>query len=489
MNIKMTLAYKYIIVVMLTLFYISFCVIFFHMQYDNVQEVMKEYLYDARLDILNETYSDDNLSLALSYLNQQRNLRSANSDCYFPLEYSAKLNVWGVNVDKRQGVANLYGTLQSKNKQVSCETFNFLHLFDEVYQFRRDERKSHNQLVYFIPKDRGYIYFSTPVFNKNYTESDIFKSIDYFHTKDFLSLMKNKTLSWTHNVRTDIYDDVNTGKKVISVGNIVYNFNDTQGGDIIGYVFKDFVQDDLKRIIYDRIKPKWRSHVKMIVRDRLENSEMTYGRSHLFSINVSLNFSHKYEVSYSYPVSIILTDNITTFLISFIVYIFVLLLILYIYRMMVVFKGDSYEDPLTGCYNRRYFELYTTNNRLSDKRVGVLVLDCNNFKTINDQLGHDYGDRALVFLAQTLVKVFRKNKEKLIRLGGDEFCVLILEPDNIEIEKIISRINDKLLEFDSNIIFSVSWGYHVSDGANIIEALRCADMKQYENKESMKKQA
>ncbi|PJR59769.1 GGDEF domain-containing protein [Raoultella sp. T31] len=157
--------------------------------------------------------------------------------------------------------------------------------------------------------------------------------------------------------------------------------------------------------------------------------------------------------------------------------------------MMVVFKGDSYADPLTGCYNRRYLELYTTNSRLSDKRVGVLVLDCNNFKTINDQLGHDSGDRALVFLAQTLVKVFRKNKDKLVRLGGDEFCVLILDPDNIEIEKVIARINNKLREFDSDIIFSVSWGYHVSAGANIIEALRSADMKQYENKESMKKQA
>lgn len=489
MNIKNDVSIKYMIVAMLTLFYVSFCVIFFHMQYDNVQEVMKEYLYDARLEILNETYTDDNLSLALSYLNQQRNPRSAKSDCYFPLEYNSALNVWGINVDKRQGLANLYGTLQSKNKQISCETLNFLHLFDEIYQFRRDERESHNQLVYFIPKDRAYIYFSTPVFNKNYTESNIFKNIDYFHTKDFLSLMKNKTLSWTYNVRTDIYDDFNTGEKVISVGSIVYNFNDAQGVDIIGYVFKDFVQDDLKRIIYDRIKPEWRNHVKMIVRDRLKNSEMTYGVSRLFSTNVRLNFSHKYEVSYAYPVSIILIDNITTFLISFVVYILVLLLMLYIYRMMVVFKGDSYADPLTGCYNRRYLELYTTNSRLSDKRVGVLVLDCNNFKTINDQLGHDSGDRALVFLAQTLVKVFRKNKDKLIRLGGDEFCVLILDPDNIEIEKVIARINNKLREFDSDIIFSVSWGYHVSAGANIIEALRSADMKQYENKESMKKQA
>lgn len=96
MNIKIDVSIKYMIVAMLTLFYVSFCVIFFHMQYDNVQEVMKEYLYDARLEILNETYTDDNLSLALSYLNQQRNPRSAKSDCYFPLEYNSALNVWGL---------------------------------------------------------------------------------------------------------------------------------------------------------------------------------------------------------------------------------------------------------------------------------------------------------------------------------------------------------------------------------------------------------
>ena len=64
-----------------------------------------------------------------------------------------------------------------------------------------------------------------------------------------------------------------------------------------------------------------------------------------------------------------------------------------------------------------------------------------SFKTINDQLGHDSGDRALVFLAQTLVKVFRKNKDKLIRLGGDEFALALpLNHGPEEIRAVFDRL-------------------------------------------------
>lgn len=474
---------KYFILAMSTFVYIAFCTMFFHIRNDNFREVMKDYLYDARQDILSETYADDNLSLVLSYLIQQQREDMMSSTCFFSLKYNPRLKVWGENMEDE----GLKGTLQSKKSKISCNQLAILHFFDKLYQSQRETSGDNKQLNYFISKDSSYIYFPKPLANRSFAESDMFNKMTNFSKRDFVSFMKNKKLSWTYNARTDIYDDLNTGQKVISVASVVYDFTDLKGEDIIGYIVRDYIQDELKRIIYDRIPPQWRSQVEMTVRDRYNNSVIKYGTHNRFSTSVKLNFSRKYEVIYSYPFSIILTNNKTTLLISLGTYFMAMLMLMYIYNMMITFRNDSVEDPLTGCYNRRYLENYAASRPNKNESTGVLVLDCNNFKLINDQLGHDSGDRALILLVNTLNQTFRRKTDKLIRLGGDEFCVIISDPKDIDIHKIIDRVNQKLQLFNPEIIFSVSWGYHTVEGGDIIGALQRADEQQYKNKEFTRK--
>jgi len=98
-------------------------------------------------------------------------------------------------------------------------------------------------------------------------------------------------------------------------------------------------------------------------------------------------------------------------------------------------KELAERDPLTGLPNRR--ELFTLLNaaieraRLKDCRVGVLFLDIDNFKYLNDSMGHAFGDRVLVSLGQRLQEVTR-GVGLAARLGGDEFTVVLEDAQGID---------------------------------------------------------
>ncbi len=113
----------------------------------------------------------------------------------------------------------------------------------------------------------------------------------------------------------------------------------------------------------------------------------------------------------------------------------------------------AYHDPLTGLSNRKFFaeQLYESlhwaqrNNLL----LGLLFIDLDGFKQINDNLGHDFGDRLLVTIAQRLSNSLR-GSDTVSRLGGDEFTVILRAIPNIEIaakvaEKILGTITEPIV--------------------------------------------
>jgi diguanylate cyclase (GGDEF)-like protein len=90
-------------------------------------------------------------------------------------------------------------------------------------------------------------------------------------------------------------------------------------------------------------------------------------------------------------------------------------------------KKLSYEaahDPLTGLYNRSSFELLQKQHR--DRGFALLLIDVDKFKHINDTYGHDMGDKVLIRVARVLQDSFRE-ADKVCRIGGDEFCVIMLD--------------------------------------------------------------
>lgn len=81
------------------------------------------------------------------------------------------------------------------------------------------------------------------------------------------------------------------------------------------------------------------------------------------------------------------------------------------------------RDPLTGIGNRRLLDRLATRS-LAHGRAGLVLIDLDGFKHINDSFGHDQGDRALIWIAGTLRGLIRPG-ETPIRLGGDEFALFI----------------------------------------------------------------
>lgn len=95
-------------------------------------------------------------------------------------------------------------------------------------------------------------------------------------------------------------------------------------------------------------------------------------------------------------------------------------------QMEAVNSRLSYEaahDALTGVYNRSAFEEQQSRSR--DENTALLILDVDYFKQVNDKYGHDMGDRVLKRVAQVLKTSFRE-ADKVCRIGGDEFCVIVI---------------------------------------------------------------
>lgn len=137
----------------------------------------------------------------------------------------------------------------------------------------------------------------------------------------------------------------------------------------------------------------------------------------------------------------------------------------------------SYVDSLTYAQNRNHFNEYLKKNRCKELHfVGVIYLDLNGLKEINDKMGHLAGDTLIISASYVLQEIFADN---LYRIGGDEFVVI--EQDVLESE-FMSKYN-KLLVRMKELEISVATGYIWKERClNLSEILQEADQKMYEDK-------
>jgi diguanylate cyclase (GGDEF)-like protein/PAS domain S-box-containing protein len=155
---------------------------------------------------------------------------------------------------------------------------------------------------------------------------------------------------------------------------------------------------------------------------------------------------------------------------------------------------QAYHDALTHLPNRRLFVERLEMNLMAAKRVrdnvGVLFIDLDRFKTINDTLGHDVADALLVEIAQRLKSCVRQT-DTVARHGGDEFTIILPDLHQPEdaaqvAEKILERVVEPVVIGGNSVEISVSIGIAVYpyDGADINTLLRNADNAMYRAKEA-----
>jgi diguanylate cyclase (GGDEF)-like protein/PAS domain S-box-containing protein len=155
---------------------------------------------------------------------------------------------------------------------------------------------------------------------------------------------------------------------------------------------------------------------------------------------------------------------------------------------------QAFHDPLTGLPNRRMFMERLEVSLLAAKRVrdsvGVLFIDLDRFKTINDTLGHDVADALLVEVAQRLKSCVRQT-DTVARHGGDEFTIILPDLHQPEdaaqvAEKILERVLEPVTVNSHSIEISVSIGIalYPFDGTDIHTLLRNADDAMYRAKQA-----
>ena len=141
------------------------------------------------------------------------------------------------------------------------------------------------------------------------------------------------------------------------------------------------------------------------------------------------------------------------------------------------------KDEITGLYNKRFFEFLIDKYENSDYEIGILFIDLDNFKEINDKYGHHMGDLILKKVGEVIRNSIR-DLDYAFRYGGDEFVILLFTSNDVL--KIISqRLFKKVNSIEINgikVSASIGAAHYKTDSNSLKEVIKIADERLYEAK-------
>ncbi|MCM1039351.1 MAG: GGDEF domain-containing protein [Ruminococcus sp.] len=139
-----------------------------------------------------------------------------------------------------------------------------------------------------------------------------------------------------------------------------------------------------------------------------------------------------------------------------------------------VFNKNKYTEMAAGYYPKL-------------ERIAVLFWDLNNLKVINDKYGHAVGDKVIEKFSSELY-LHADDRRRVYRIGGDEFLLIIDGPEQDEAENVIRSVRGRLAAYnaDNEIKISSAVGLAAGCGSDILEVVKMADARMYENKKRSK---
>ncbi|WP_426449892.1 GGDEF domain-containing protein [Paenibacillus sp. S-38] len=156
-------------------------------------------------------------------------------------------------------------------------------------------------------------------------------------------------------------------------------------------------------------------------------------------------------------------------------------------------KYYSEKDTLTELYNRRFVtDSFGRLSALADRngvKLYVLVLDCDNFKEINDKYSHQTGDRVLHAISGMLVRHTRQS-DIAARWGGDEFVIVGQHKDDEGLQAMLRRLEAECArlseELSLPVAVSVGAALYPDDSRDLFELMQAADRRMYQAKVAKK---
>jgi len=155
------------------------------------------------------------------------------------------------------------------------------------------------------------------------------------------------------------------------------------------------------------------------------------------------------------------------------------------------FQQAALTDPMTGLQNRRYFDdalaQYMEEFSRIERPMGIMIVDIDHFKSINDTYGHDVGDEVIKGLADT-VREYTRYHDIAARIGGEEFAVVAPNVDVDSLDKLANRLRLAVSDLVFNVgnvrlRITISIGIAIWDGKESGSALyKRADTNLYNAK-------
>lgn len=140
-------------------------------------------------------------------------------------------------------------------------------------------------------------------------------------------------------------------------------------------------------------------------------------------------------------------------------------------------------DEMTGVFNRNKYLSMTSEGYKNEDKIAVVFWDINYLKKTNDTLGHEYGDKLIKAVADS-IRSISNQFDQVYRIGGDEFVMIMRGGDEISINKKLTEWKMEIEKFDKigDVRVSASYGYAYGKGEELENIIHDADKMMYENK-------
>lgn len=398
-------------------------------------------------------------------------------------------NVYGFNLSQHDYPA-LHGTLQTPSP--ACESIVhdalLLPAFDRAVAVNRTQvdygmglAASTANFRYYLDLKNHYIYFHDLVDTRKFAMhhwSFLRTGTLGINRSDIDGLFTGRT------VLSSIYQDDRTGLNVMSFLTPVY-----LDGKLKGMVMVDINQGNLQSIVYTHDRPRVWRYLDVSLKDTDSNKTIVIHQSEnsLFPyVNYSQDLPGGLHVELSLDIMFFIVSSWKIFAFYLLATALLLNMVRMHFRLYHNVTRENISDAMTGLYNRKIFtpmlELRLQRLVNSGTPVTFVAIDLDKLKHINDTQGHQEGDRAITLLAQAIEASVRKS-DYAVRLGGDEFCVILVDAPPDLAARLPERIASHLrtVAAGKNIRFS-SGCYNMQPNDTLHDAYKASDEQLYLNK-------
>lgn len=404
-------------------------------------------------------------------------------------EYDREHKIYGVNLFASKPNNTLSGTLQSV-RPLTKDALLLAQAIDMATEIEnKDSRYSKMERRYFFARDNHFIYLASKMpLSRFVFNPDSNKSYGGFTTPQYGVWLDQKLRTEPAARSTEVspvYIDSVSGTPVITVQHAV--LDQSRDDMVLGWLCFDYQQGELQEIVKNLGLNKKTNFLNIFLLDKQMNTEFRIVGESSDGEEMHSAINERYDVIVTInPLRYYLTQSGRTDLLILALAMLCFLAIYLIYSNTArVARERALRDPLTGLYNRSL--LQTLENQATITPGALVMIDCDEFKFINDTHGHLAGDNALRHIGQSILARINRSTDYAIRMGGDEFLIVFENASVSQAQACMQRIEHDISLFSGDIGLAISYGItEISRGMSMKAAIAQADGLMYRAKRSVK---